>query len=139
MSRVGSKEINIPESVKINLQDGLISAEGPLGKLESKLNSQIEVIKKGKKITTKLELKIINERGLHARASAKFAAIVDSYKSVVEVSKDNLVVPGNSIMGLLTLAAEKGSVISIKITGKDEKVLEEKLKSLVNNYFGEGI
>ena len=42
-------------------------------------------------------------------------------------------------MGLLTLAAEKGSVISIKITGEDEKVLEEKLKSLVNNYFGEGI
>ena len=43
MSRVGSKEINIPESVKINLQDGLISAEGPLGKLETKLNSQIAV------------------------------------------------------------------------------------------------
>ena len=76
---------------------------------------------------------------MHARASAKFAAIVDSYKSFVEVSKDNLIVPGNSIMGLLTLAAEKGSVISIKITGEDEKVLEEKLKSLVNNYFGEGI
>ena len=76
---------------------------------------------------------------MHARASAKFAAVVDSYKSFVGVSKDNLVVPGNSIMGLLTLAAEKGSVISIKITGEDEKVLEEKLKSLVNNYFGEGI
>ena len=42
-------------------------------------------------------------------------------------------------MGLLTLAAEKESVICIKITGEDEKVLEEKLKSLVNNYFGEGI
>ena len=53
MSRVGSKEINIPESVKINLQDGLISAEGPLGKLESKLNSQIEVIIEGHKITMK--------------------------------------------------------------------------------------
>ena len=53
MSRVGSKEINIPESVKINLQDGLISAEGPLGKLESKLNSQIEVIVEGQKITMK--------------------------------------------------------------------------------------
>ena len=53
MSRVGSKEINIPESVKINLQDGLISAEGPLGKLESKLNSQIEVIIEGQKITMK--------------------------------------------------------------------------------------
>ena len=76
---------------------------------------------------------------MHARASAKFAALVDNYNSLVEVSKDNLVVPGNSIMGLLTLAAEKGSVISIKITGEDEKVLEEKLKSLVNNYFGEGI
>ena len=76
---------------------------------------------------------------MHARASAKFAALVDNHKSFVEVSKDNLVVPGNSIMGLLTLAAEKGSVISIKITGEDEKVLEEKLKSLVNNYFGEGV
>ena len=96
-------------------------------------------LKIGRKITIKLELKIINERGLHARASAKFAAVVDSYKSFVEVTKDNLVVPGNSIMGLLTLAAEKGSVISIKITDEDEKVLEEKLKSLVNNYFGEGI
>ena len=53
MSRVGSKEINIPESVKINLQDGLISAEGPLGKLESKLNSQIEVIVEGQKIKMK--------------------------------------------------------------------------------------
>ena len=53
MSRVGSKEINIPESVKINLQDGLITAEGPLGKLESKLNSQIEVIVEGQKITMK--------------------------------------------------------------------------------------
>ena len=53
MSRVGSKEINIPESVKINLQNGLISAEGPLGKLESKLNSQIEVIIEGQKITMK--------------------------------------------------------------------------------------
>ena len=75
---------------------------------------------------------------MHARASAKFAAIVDSYQSLVEVSKDNLVVPGNSIMGLLTLAAEKGSVISLKITGEDEKILEEKLSSLISNYFGEG-
>tara|TARA_B100000401_G_scaffold425390_1_gene355050 strand:+ start:414 stop:947 length:534 start_codon:yes stop_codon:yes gene_type:complete len=53
MSRVGSKEINIPESVKINLQDGLISAEGPLGKLESKLNSQIEVKIEDQKIKMK--------------------------------------------------------------------------------------
>ena len=75
---------------------------------------------------------------MHARASAKFAAIVDSFKSNVEVTKENLVVPGNSIMGLLTLAAEQGSIILVQITGKDEKELEEKLINLVNNYFGEG-
>ena len=75
---------------------------------------------------------------MHARASAKFAAIVDSFKSNVDVTKRNLVVPGNSIMGLLTLAAEQGSIILVQITGKDEKELEEKLINLVNNYFGEG-
>ena len=75
---------------------------------------------------------------MHARASAKFAAIVDSFKSKVEVTSGNLVVPGNSIMGLLTLAAEQGSIISIQITGEDEKELEEKLINLVNSFFGEG-
>ena len=75
---------------------------------------------------------------MHARASAKFAAIVDSFKSNVEVTRGNLVVPGNSIMGLLTLAAEQGSIILVQITGKDEKELDEKLINLVNNYFGEG-
>ena len=75
---------------------------------------------------------------MHARASAKFAAIVDIFKSNVEVTRGNLVVPGNSIMGLLTLAAEQGSIILVQITGKDEKELEEKLINLVNNYFGEG-
>ena len=75
---------------------------------------------------------------MHARASAKFAAVVDNFQSMVEVSKDNLVVPGNSIMGLLTLAAERETVISIKITGEDEYDLELELKNLINNYFGEG-
>ena len=75
---------------------------------------------------------------MHARASAKFAAIVDSFKSKVEVTRENLVVPGNSIMGLLTLAAEQGSIITIQITGQDEKELEEKLINLVNSFFGEG-
>ena len=89
-------------------------------------------------ITREVKLKIINKRGLHARASAKFASIVDSFKSKVEVTRGNLVVPGNSIMGLLTLAAEQGSIISIQITGQDEKELEEKLINLVNSFFGEG-
>ncbi len=75
---------------------------------------------------------------MHARASAKFAAIVDNFKSNVEVTKDNLVVPGNSIMGLLTLAAEQGSIISIQINGEDENEVEEELINLIKNYFGEG-
>ena len=74
---------------------------------------------------------------MHARASAKFASIVDSFKSKVEVTRGNLVVPGNSIMGLLTLEAEKGSYISIKITGNDEIELEDELRNLINSYFGE--
>ena len=49
-----------------------------------------------------------------------------------------MVVPGNSIMGLLTLAAEQGSIISIQITGEDENELEERLTNLVNNFFDEG-
>ena len=85
-----------------------------------------------------LQLKIINERGLHARASAKFAALVDSFNSDVEVSKGGLAVPGNSIMGLLTLAAELGEVLSIKITGDDANKLEMALRDLVGNFFGEG-
>ena len=86
----------------------------------------------------KIKLKIVNKRGLHARASAKFAAMVDCFKSNVEVSKDELVVPGNSIMGLLTLAAEKGVVLSVKISGEDANMVAEALTDLVGNFFGEG-
>ena len=84
-----------------------------------------------------LQLKIINERGLHARASAKFAALVDSFNSHVEVSKGGLTVPGNSIMGLLTLAAEQGEFLSIKIIGDDSNKLEIALRDLIGNFFGE--
>ena len=84
------------------------------------------------------KLKIINERGLHARASAKFAALVDTFESDVEVSRDELVVPGNSIMGLLTLAAEQGVVLTIRVVGRDAENLEKALSNLISNFFGEG-
>ncbi len=86
----------------------------------------------------KLEIEVLNERGLHARASAKFASTVDRFMSNVEVSRDGLVVPGNSIMGLLTLAAEKGMFLSITITGEDAKEAEVALTNLVSDFFGEG-
>ena len=84
------------------------------------------------------KLKIINERGLHARASAKFAALVDTFESDVEVSRDGLIVPGNSIMGLLTLAAEQGVVLTVRVVGRDAENLEKALSNLISNFFGEG-
>ncbi len=93
---------------------------------------------KNEKRTRILKLKVINARGLHARASAKFASTVDRFESNVEVSRGGLVVPGNSIMGLLTLAAGKGMVLSIRITGDDANEAEVALIDLVSNFFGEG-
>ena len=84
------------------------------------------------------DLKIVNERGLHARASAKFAALVDTFESDVEVSRGGLIVPGNSIMGLLTLAAEQGMVLTVTIVGRDAENLETALNDLISNFFGEG-
>ena len=84
------------------------------------------------------KLKIVNERGLHARASAKFAALVDTFESDVEVSRGGLIVPGNSIMGLLTLAAEQGMVLTVTIVGRDAENLETALNDLISNFFGEG-
>ncbi|MCY4184185.1 MAG: HPr family phosphocarrier protein [Rhodobacteraceae bacterium] len=85
----------------------------------------------------KCNLEIINEKGLHARASAKFVEIVEQHDSEVEVSFDGLTVAGDSIMGLLTLAASKGSIISLEISGDDEEELKLALESLVANKFYE--
>lgn len=85
----------------------------------------------------KFDLEIINEKGLHARASAKFVEIVEQYESEVEVSFDGLTVSGDSIMGLLTLAASKGSIISLEIFGDDEEELKLALEALVTDKFNE--
>ena len=83
-------------------------------------------------------VEIKNKRGLHARASAKFAAMVDLHNSEVKVSKDGLTVPGNSIMGLLTLAAEQGTFLTMNISGHDAEKVAFLLKNLVDNLFDEG-
>ena len=64
----------------------------------------------------KSRIKIINEKGLHARASAKFVEVVECYDASVIVSKDGLDVTGSSIMGLMMLAASKGTYIEISTT-----------------------
>ncbi len=85
----------------------------------------------------KCDLEIINEKGLHARASAKFVEIVEQHDSEVEVSFDGLTVAGDSIMGLLTLAASTGSIISLEIFGNDAKELKLALENLVAEKFYE--
>lgn len=83
------------------------------------------------------ELKIVNEKGLHARASAKFVECVEAHDASAEVEKDGLSASGDSIMGLLMLAASKGSSIQVETKGPAAQELAIALDQLVANRFGE--
>jgi phosphocarrier protein len=87
---------------------------------------------------TQCTLKIINEKGLHARASAKLVEVVEAFDASAEVSKDGMTASGDSIMGLLMLAASKGSFIDVTTSGPDATPLAEALTALVAEKFGEG-
>lgn len=87
---------------------------------------------------TQITLEIVNEKGLHARASAKLVEVVEGFDASAEVSKDGLSASGDSIMGLLMLAAAKGSHIEVVTTGPDADALAQALKALVEDRFGEG-
>lgn len=86
----------------------------------------------------KTTITIINKLGLHARASAKFVSTAARYQSQINVTKDSQTVNGKSIMGVMMLAANKGSSITLEIEGPDEEQLNEALVQLINNFFGEG-
>ncbi|AXI45080.1 HPr family phosphocarrier protein [Sulfitobacter sp. SK012] len=86
---------------------------------------------------TQLKLKIVNEKGLHARASAKLVEVVEAFDARAEVSKDGLGASGDSIMGLLMLAASKGTFIDVETSGPDAVALSEALTALVADKFGE--
>ena len=83
-------------------------------------------------------LKIINEKGLHARASAKLVEVVEGFDATAEVSRDGLWASGDSIMGLLMLAASKGTTIDVTTSGPDAEALASALDALVADKFGEG-
>jgi phosphocarrier protein HPr len=83
-------------------------------------------------------LDIKNEKGLHARASARFVDVVEHYDADAEVFRAGNEASGDSIMGLLMLAAANGSQIEVKTTGPQADELANALKSLVDNLFGEG-
>ena len=87
--------------------------------------------------TINARLLILNEKGLHARAAAKFVELVDAFDVNVIVEKDNLEASGDSIMGLLMLAASKGSAIDVILSGKQSQDALMALSNLVDNLFGE--
>ena len=82
-------------------------------------------------------LTIVNTRGLHARASAKFVQCVEKYDAEVSVTKDGNAVSGTSIMGLMMLAAAPGSSILIEATGPQAEEALNALEALVTDGFGE--
>lgn len=84
------------------------------------------------------ELRIVNEKGLHARASARFVETVERFNARATVEKDGERVAGDSIMGLLMLVAPRGSTIRVTTSGPEAEPLMQALADLVGNYFGEG-
>lgn len=82
-------------------------------------------------------LAIVNEKGLHARASAKFVEVVEKFDAEAEVSRDGMSCSGDSIMGLLMLAASRGTTIEVTTSGPEAEALAAALDALVAGRFGE--
>lgn len=85
------------------------------------------------------DLSIINEKGLHARASAKFVEVVEAHDADAVVEKDGIEADGSSIMGLLMLAASRGSTIHVETSGPQAGMLMDALVELLADRFGEEI
>jgi phosphocarrier protein len=83
------------------------------------------------------EVKVINRRGLHARASAKFVNLASELPASIEVEKDGNRVCGTSIMGLMMLGAAMGDSITIHVDGDGDDDALAKLIALVEDRFGE--
>ncbi len=85
----------------------------------------------------KVKITIINKLGLHARASAKFVSTAARFQSRIDVTKETQTINGKSIMGVMMLAANKGSELTLEIDGPDEADMQQALVELVNNRFHE--
>ncbi len=82
-------------------------------------------------------LTIVNERGLHARAAAKFVKCVEGFDAQITVLKDDMVVSGGSIMGLMMLGAAPGTTIELVVEGRQAKAAVQAVARLVESRFGE--
>src|SRR5450631_1561228 len=83
------------------------------------------------------EIKIVNKKGLHARASAKFVQTAEQFDAAITVTRGNESVGGTSIMGLMMLAAGPGITITIQATGKEAAAAVDALCALIASRFGE--
>jgi phosphocarrier protein HPr len=86
----------------------------------------------------KQDIEIINKLGLHARASTKLTQTASKFESEVWIEKSGRRVNAKSIMGVMMLAAAKGSTVTLEASGTDEAQAIDALKALINDYFGEG-
>ena len=85
----------------------------------------------------KIKITLINKLGLHARASAKFVSTAARFQSHIDVSKETQTINGKSIMGVMTLAASKGTELLLQIDGPDENEMGDALVELINHRFHE--
>lgn len=83
------------------------------------------------------EVTIINKLGMHARAAARFVAVASRFEAAIRVVRDDRTVNGKSIMGVMMLAAGRGSSITVEAEGEDECQALDALEMLVNNRFEE--
>ena len=84
------------------------------------------------------EVEIINKLGLHARASAKLTQLAARYQSDVHMARNGRKVNAKSIMGVMMLAAGKGSKVMLEVSGPDQQEAMDALCALIGDYFGEG-
>jgi phosphocarrier protein len=84
------------------------------------------------------EVVILNSRGLHARAAARFVQVASAFRSRIQVRRDGQAADGKSILGLLALLARAGARLTIRVEGADERDAIEALATLVAGGFDEG-
>jgi phosphocarrier protein len=82
-------------------------------------------------------VRIVNRRGLHARAAAKFVKVAEQFVAEIEVAKDDLKVSGTSIMGLMMLAAAAGATLELRARGREARPALAALASLIESGFDE--
>ena len=85
----------------------------------------------------KHETTIINKLGLHARAAAKFVSLASNFESDIEIECGDKIVNGKSILGVMMLAASRGTNITLIVSGNDENEAVQQLTGLVEDRFGE--